>query len=206
MARANTQMKSTAKTTTANDSLPQMADDTANSANQASPSIVNDSLPQITDDAANQASPSIGGSKESEPVPSSAGDSFAEEEKLIAQIRGAEEVVDKEAIAIVEKELSGIKQSHPQPSLPPDVEDAGVISPQEEADKVVTQGPSISLPIDENDYKKGKDMPAKGKWQYYEKEVVGVKSLVAMALWVTRVVKLAHKHAKRVIFRKAVTS
>lgn len=166
---------------------------------------LNNSLPPL---GANdpQVSGSVTATKESEPAAATPVDSFAEEKKLIAQIRSAEDVVDKEAIAIVEKEISDIKQSHPQPKLPPDVEDAGVISPQAEADKVITDGPSLTLPIDEQVYKMGHSMPAKGKWHYYEKEVVGVKSLVAMALWVARLIKVAHKHAKKIIFKKPIKS
>lgn len=160
------------------------------------------SLPQISDDQGAQVP--VGGvprgGKEIEP-PTPA-DSFAEEGKLVAQIETRAEELDQKALEVVEKELKDVRAGYPQPKIPPDVEDAGVVNPQEEADKVVKEGSTLDLPISEDEYKKGSSQSAKGRWYSQEKEVVGVNSLVALALWVKRLIGRAHKKAMKIVFRK----
>lgn len=160
------------------------------------------SLPQISDDQSAQA-PVAGvprGGKEIE-SPASA-DSFAQEGKLVAQIETRAEELDQKALEVVEKELKDVQAGHPQPKIPPDVEDAGVVNPQEEADKVVKEGSTLELPISEDEYKKGSKQSVKGRWYSQEKEVVGVNGLIALALLVKRLIEKAHKKAMKVIFRK----
>lgn len=160
------------------------------------------SLPQIGDDRSAQAPVGGGprGAKEAEAAASA--DSFTEEGKLVAQIETRAEELDQKALEVVEKELKEVRAGAPQPKIPPDVEDAGVVNPQQEADKVVKEGPTLNLPIDEQTYKKGSKQGAKGRWYWQEKEVVGVSSLVALAMWVKRLIGRAHKKAMKVIFRK----
>lgn len=173
----------------------------------ADDSVLSASLPQVgpvvklkssTDDKASNLGK---GGKEAEPA-GTATESFAEEKELIAQIETTAEELDKKAIEVVEKELSDVKASQPAPKLPPDVEDAGVVNPQEEADNVIKNGPTLNLPISELEYKQGLKTGAKGRWYRQEKEMVGVKGILALALWVGRLVKRAHKKAVSVIFRK----
>lgn len=164
----------------------------------------NASLPQISDKAvptADPVTPTSGNAKEWEPRGGEPA-SFAEESKLVAQIESTSEAIDQKALEAVERELSGVKASYPQPTIPPDLEDAGVIDPTQEANKVLEEGPTMDLPLSENKYKEGLKTPAKGKWYYTEREVVGVRSIVAMALWVKRLIGRAHRHAMRVVFRK----
>lgn len=159
------------------------------------------SLPQIGDDTSTQAQVGVPrGAKETEAA--STADSFAEEGKLVAQIETRAEELDQKALEVVEKELKEVQAGAPQPKIPPDVEDAGVINPQQEADKVVKEGPTLDLPIDQETYKRASKQGADGRWYWQEKEVVGVPALVALALWIKRLIGKAHKKAMKVIFKK----
>ncbi len=160
------------------------------------------SLPQLGDDITPPISTPIApGGKEGEPMVS-AEQSYIDEGKLVAQIETTSEELDKKALEMIEKELKDVQASQPQPKIPPDLEDAGVISPEEEADKVVKNGTTIDLPIDEVEYKKGLSEAAGGKWYNQEKVVVGSRGIVAFALWVKRAIGKAHRKAMKVVFRK----
>lgn len=173
-------------------SLPQIGDD---------PGTADDNNQPVSAQPASQVSKPQSSGKEGEPT-ISAEQSYIDEGKLVAQIETTSEELDKKALEVVEKELKDVQASYPQPNIPPDVEDAGVVSPQQEADNVVKNGTTISLPIDEHEFKKGLSERASGKWDNQAKEVVGVSSLVALAQWVKRIVARAHKKTMNVVFRK----
>jgi len=137
--------------------------------------------------------------KEQEPISATA--AKAEEDKLMAEIISTSEVMRKEALDKIEKELPDLKRQ--ELKLPPDVEDAGVKIPEEEADKVVRQGTNLSLPVSEETYKKGQETKIEGKVEGAPgaKIVVGVSSIAALAIWIGRLFKLAHKHTMKIIFR-----
>ena len=128
----------------------------------------------------------------------------AEEDKLMAEIVSTSEAMDAEALAKLQKESPEIKRAQPEAKLPPDVEDAGVKVPEEEADKVVKNGTTLSLPVSEDAYNKGLQVKVIGKvvGAVGDKIVVGVSSIGALALWAGRLLKMAHKHAIKVIFRR----
>ncbi|KKR65076.1 MAG: hypothetical protein UU05_C0029G0018 [Candidatus Curtissbacteria bacterium GW2011_GWA1_40_47] len=87
--------------------------------------------------------------------------------------------------------------------MAPDVADSGVKAPQSQANEVVTQGTTINLPISEKEYKKGLHQKIAGV--VVNKVVVGTSSLFALATWVGRLIKIAHKHTIKVIFKKGGT-
>lgn len=122
------------------------------------------------------------------------------EDAMMAEIKTTSEVIDREMEAKVRESLAEAKRPVPEPELKPDVADAGVIHPQAEAEKVVTEGGTLTLPIDEATYKRGLHMRVAGAVR--DKVVVGIGSLAALAMWVARVIKMAHKHTMKVIFRK----
>lgn len=139
--------------------------------------------------------------KEQEPPPPAGG----EDDKIIAEITSRAEAVDAEAIAKVREAIPDAAQAQSlQPQLPADVVDAGVVSPQIEADKVVADGATINLPVEETTYKKG--LHARVAGVVKDKVVVGVTSLAALAMWVGRLIKMAHKHTMRVVFRSSSAS
>ena len=132
--------------------------------------------------------------KEQEPIIS------GEEAKMMAEIKTTSEAIDKEALEKVQEAFGDIKQAQPKPVIPPDVEDAGVVHPESEAEKVVSQGTTLVLPIDEKTYEKGLHMKVAGA--VAGGVVKGVSSLAVLAMWVKRIIKLAHKHMMKVIFKK----
>ena len=134
--------------------------------------------------------------KEAEPVISS----FADEAKIIAEIQDRSNAIDREAIEQVRAEIPETKQAMPEPELPADLQDAGVVNPQTEADKVVSQGATLNLPISDDEYQEGKKIKLEGKT--IDKSIVGVSSFIALSMWIGRLIKMAHKHAMRVVFRK----
>jgi len=183
--------KTAVDTTKLANSLPQLGDDSAQSA------IVS------SDDGAGQRGSILvyPGGKEGEPTVS-AEQSYIDEGKLVVQIETTSDELDKKALEVVEKELHDVQASQPQPKIPPDLEDAGVVNPQQEADKVIKEGTSLSLPIDETEYKQGLSGKADGRWLGQEKVVIGSNSFVALALWVKRMIGRAHQKAMKVVFRK----
>ena len=131
--------------------------------------------------------------KEQEPAGEKTGEGLAELIKVV-------ESHDKEAAEKVSGEIKEARQSVPEIEIPPDVADAGVKSPIQEAQDVVKKGPTIEVPITEEEMNKGLHQKVTGK--VVNKVVVGVSGLFALATWVARMVKVAHKHAMRVVFRK----
>lgn len=125
---------------------------------------------------------------------------LGEEGKILAEIKTSAEALDREALGEVQKSVAEARQARPEPELPPDVADAGVISPQQAAEEVVTGGATLELPISEDRYKEGLHRRIAGR--VTEKVVYGASSLAALAMWVGRLIKMAHKHTMRVIFRK----
>ncbi|MBI2327028.1 hypothetical protein HYU92_01810 [Candidatus Curtissbacteria bacterium] len=124
----------------------------------------------------------------------------AEEDKIMAEIRSTYEARDAEVLKEVQKVVNEAKLSQPRPVIPPDVEDAGVVHPPAEAEKVIEKGTTLELPIDEATYERGLHQKIAGA--VINKTVMGVSSLVALAMWITRLIKMAHKHATGVIFRR----
>ena len=125
----------------------------------------------------------------------------AEEDKMMAEIKTTSEAIDKEALEKVQEAIGDVKQAQPKPVIPPDVEDAGVVHPESEAEKVVTEGTTLVLPVDEKTYEKGLHEKVAGA--VVDGVVKGVSSLAVLAMWITRIIKLAHKHAMRVVFKKS---
>ena len=127
-----------------------------------------------------------------------------EEDKIMAEITTRAEAADQEMEARVLETFPEARRPVPEPKMAPDVEDAGVVHPPLEAQKVVTRGSTLDLPISEQTYKQGLHVKIAGA--VVNKVVVGVSSLAALALWIGRLMKMAHKQAMRVVFRKEVSS
>lgn len=132
--------------------------------------------------------------KEQEPAVENKGGGLGE---LIQEV----ETHDKEAVDKVSAEIKEARQSVPQIEIPPDVADAGVKSPAQEAANIVSQGGTVEVPLTEEEVKKGLHQKVTGK--VVNKVIVGVSGLFALATWVGRMVKIAHKHTMRVVFRKS---
>jgi hypothetical protein len=123
----------------------------------------------------------------------------AAEGKLMAEIKSTQDRVDQQALAELQEQVDAAI-AHPEPELPPDLVDTGVIRPEKEAEKVISDGTTLNLPIDEDEYRKGTKTNVSGTVS--NKSVIGVSSLVALAMWIGRLIKIAHKKTMRVVFRK----
>ena len=114
--------------------------------------------------------------------------------------------LSKEADVAAEKEVRAAigeeaRLSLEEPKIGPDLEDHGVRSPQAQASEVLKGGNVKELPITEEEF--GQARKAKLVAHVDEKkDVLGVSSIVALAMWVGRVIKMAHGHALRIVFRK----
>lgn len=126
--------------------------------------------------------------------------SFEDEAAIVAEIQDRSAAIDREALEKVREKIPDAKQAMPEVELAPEVEDAGVKSPQKEADNVVIRGSEVDLPISEAEYNQGKEIKVGGK--SVDKSIVGVSSFIALTMWIGRLIKMAHKHAMRVVFRK----
>ena len=138
-----------------------------------------------------QATPIGGVTKESEP-----------ETVDKVQIR-AESALDRDLSEATKSITEHTKLPHEvhQPNLAADVEDAGVFAPQAAADGVISHGQTLNIETDEATYKKGLHTRVVGK--VVNRAIVGVSSLAAFALWIGRMIKIAHKKTMKVVFRKA---
>jgi len=144
-------------------------------------------------DKKKQEEPVVPKAKEQEPSGEKRDETLGE---LIQQV----ESHDKEAAEKVSGEIKEARQSHPEIEIPPDVADAGVKSLGQEAAEVVKKGPTFEAPITEEEMNKGLHQKVAGK--IVNKVVVGVSGFFALATWVARMIKVAHKHTMRVVFRK----
>lgn len=126
--------------------------------------------------------------------------SHQEEKKILSEIVKSSEAVDDQAEQEVMKEISEARLATPEPKIPPDVADIGVKSPNQEAKEVITKGTTIALPIEESEYKRG--LHLKIKTAVVDKVVYGTSSLFALATWVGKIIKLAHRHTMKVVFKR----
>lgn len=127
-------------------------------------------------------------------------ETVSNEDKIMAEIRTTAEAYDKQKLGEVEALIKEAKRAQVEPQIPPDVEDAGVVSPQTEAEKVVQMGSTLELPVSEEAYNRGLHKKVVGA--VVDKVVVGVSSLAALAMWIGRLLRIAHKHAMKVIWRR----
>lgn len=139
---------------------------------------------------------SISGPKEKEPS--------ITPETLIKEIQEKSKEADLHAVKEIQKAIGEeAKLSQPEIEIPPDLEDHGVKSPEKEASKAVSGG-AVDLPMTETKYESG--IETKIKSQVTKKlEVFGVSSVVALAMLVGRMIKLAHHHAKKAVFKRLST-
>lgn len=167
--------------------------------------------PKVTDDDLKNQAPAVpsptttGVSKETEPKKPDT------EEEILSEIVTTSEAADEQAEKAVQENLEEIKRKHglenvgklsqPKPKIPADVADAGVRSPQDEADAVVKQGTTLEVELSEAEYKDALEGKAESKTSR-EKVVFGPRSVVALAIWVGKMIKLAHQHAMRIVFRR----
>lgn len=137
------------------------------------------------------------GAKEAE----SKSDGRAQEAAAIAAIKEVSDSHDQEALRVIRESFPETKLGVERVEIPPDVADAGLSSPEADGEKVLKNGPTINVDITEKESKEGLKMSVEGKTDN-EKTVFGTASLAALAIWVKRMIALAHKHTMRIVFRR----
>lgn len=127
---------------------------------------------------------------------------YKEQGELLAEVREKYREADLEAQGEVKKALGKeASLAKNEVVIPPDLADQGVRSPQSDASEVVEKGSTIELPISEDEYKEAEKAKVLGK-SLANKEVIGISSLAALAMFIGRLIKIAHGHAKRLVFGK----
>lgn len=140
--------------------------------------------------------------KKAEPVSTRSGkemDNFQSEEKLLAEVVNKSHEADRDAEKKVQQEIGEARLAKPEINMADDVLASGVRSPQKDANDVISDGSTLTLPIGEKEYKSGSAVAVSGKSDR-ERDVVGVSSISALVMFIGRIIKSAHKHAKRIIF------
>jgi len=116
--------------------------------------------------------------KEKEPQ----GKSVTKEEEI--KVREAQQQAE------IAKELEAyIRHVEIEPKVPPELSQIGVVNPAQAATQVLEQGPTIVLPVSQEEIKKGLLAPV---WQ----------AVRWLAEWSMRVIKIGSKHNVRVVFKE----
>ena len=134
--------------------------------------------------------------KEQEPTQSEQSD------RVIGKIYETQKEADKQAEKEIQEAIGKEgRLKEPEIKIPPDVADAGVVSPDTEASEALLKDTTVDLPLTEDEYKSG-EQAKKNEKVTQKKEGLGVASLIALALFVGRMIKLAHHHMKKIRFKK----
>jgi len=141
----------------------------------------------------------VSGQVTKEQEPSQSADK--KEEQILSEIIRSTDAADEEAERKIQEEIQEAKLARPEPIIPSDLAESDIKSPQREANEVIVKGTTIELPISEDEYKKG--LHQKIVSIVADKVVVGASSILALVIWVGRIIKIAHKHTMKVIFRKS---
>ena len=94
-----------------------------------------------------------------------------------------------------------VRRAQPEPEIGPDLEIHDVKSIEKEASDVISQGPSINLGITEEEMEQAQHAKMSAHVDDH-KNVLGVASVLAVAIWVGRILKMAHGHVTRIVFKK----
>ncbi len=132
--------------------------------------------------------------KEKEPAESA--------DQQIHEIQERSKEADKQAEIEVQEALGEeARLKEPQIEIPPDVADARVVSPEKEASEALQKDTTVELPVTKEEYEKGEHTKLSAKVTV-KKEVFGIASIIGLTLFVGRLIKLVHHHAKKFVFRK----
>ena len=129
----------------------------------------------------------------------------SEETQVLSEIKEASKEADLEAVEKVRQEIGKeAKLSQEEIEIGSDLEDHGVRSPDKEASSVLAKGNTIDLSISEEDYRRGEHAKVSGK--VVDKVVFGVSAVVALTIWIGRILKKIHSgttgKVTKVVFRK----
>ncbi len=127
---------------------------------------------------------------------------YKEEGQLLDEVKEKYKEADLEAQKQVEQALGNETKVKAEAKISPDVREVGVTSHDEDASDVLKKGGTIKIPVSQDVFEKGQSTRLGGK-RLINRNIVGVSSLAALAIFVGRLLKMAHKHVRKVIFRKS---
>ncbi len=127
---------------------------------------------------------------------------YREEGQLLNEVKEKYKEADLEAQKVVEQALGSEAKARAEVKIAPDLREAGVASHEENATDVIKKGSDLQIPISEDTFQAGRSVKLGGK-RFINRNIVGVSSLAALVIFVGRLVKVAHRHARRIIFRKS---
>lgn len=111
------------------------------------------------------------------------------------------EAFDEQALKAIEGEIEGARLKEPTPKVGADIS-MHLKSPQEEADNVIKQGSAISVGLTQEEYDEGQKEKVEVKKDWTTLVYWGPKSLIAAVIRAGRLIKIAHSHTLKVVFRK----
>lgn len=142
------------------------------------------------------------------PTPDAAISKPVKEQEIISTAGPVSEILERDKVAEkkVEKEIKEVageeaRLKDEEIEIPPDLAEAGVKSPEKEASELLEKDAAIELPISEKAYQEGQHAKLTSKVTV-KREVWGVSGIVAMAIFIGRLIKKAHHHAKSIVFKK----
>lgn len=114
--------------------------------------------------------------------------------------------ISKEAEINAEAEVQNAlgeeaRLSQKEPKIGPDLEDHGVRSPEADASRVIKDGGVVELPITEEELHEAQKAKIVAHVDE-KKNVSGVSSVIALAMWAGRIIKMAHEKTLKIIFKK----
>ncbi len=127
------------------------------------------------------------------------------EAAIISEIVERSDALDVQAESEIKEHIKEARLAHPAPEIGPDLEDHGVKSPEKEASAVLKQGATFELPMTEDEYEQAQKVKVSAHTDK-QNNVFGVESIIALAMWVGRILKIAHNHTTgkitKLVFRK----
>lgn len=125
---------------------------------------------------------------------------YREQSELLGEVKEKYREADLEAEKKVQEAIGSETEKKAENVIPPELAQHGVKHHEEYARDVLKHGGTLELPMTESAMQQGARTKISGK-RFLNKSIVGVSSLAALAIYVGRIVKVAHRHARRVIFR-----
>jgi len=125
---------------------------------------------------------------------------YHEQSALLGEVKEKYREADLEAEKKVQEAIGGEAEKKSETVVPPDLAAHGVKHHEEYARDVLKNGGTLELPMGETAFEQGAHTKISGK-RLLSNAIVGVSSLAALAIYVERIMKVAHKHARRLIFR-----
>lgn len=130
---------------------------------------------------------------------------YKQQEKLLHEVQEKYKEADHEYAEQVKEAIGEAVRAKPDVVIPSDVADFGVKSRDQEASEVLKKDGTLEILTTKEKLDEDLKSGVGGK-RLINKTIVGAQSVLAWAIRLHRLVKAAHKHAKKVIFKQPGTT